>query len=630
MHHYCVIVAKSAEAEGQLTARLERFIEDRLSFEPDELALHRLGRRTVAFSVSVAQGPVGIETPVHIAEEEACLVGGLPTFERFPQFEPSTRMRPAAWTNDLMKEHDPSDLYVSLGGSYSAVRATSEEVIGFASFAGFDSLFYLDNDSYSVLGSRPALVAAFQSGGAYSSISLLTLSWILSSTMIIGEETPWQEVRRLRTDEVLRISDEDLTVTPVRVAAYTPPDPGEIPALYDSAVHGLVSRFEWYLKTGLSLSAHLTGGKDSRTILALLFATGSIDRVGSILTVGSEENGDVIVARQIAAAMGLKNHVVQTGAKRAVQEVDLEKQKRRFRFSPWKYDMYLTPYDGWRVPAGAPPREAIFMGGGGGIIRQKGIAPDGRVDSLEAITDTFTNWYYEHDALELLDPEVSAWQRDVIRNKVKGMVSAGVVNLQQRFYIEQRMANWGNAHFRNNGASSVAPLLDFNLARLMHTRTDMDDEVPYEILTRCAPELRGFPFHNAVWQGQTGERAKRDGTFRPPLEAEVARSFPWQFALYREHRDELLHECLRSISVWEGIVPPANVHRLIARPVEPFNSSHVKRLFGLVAGTNYLLGRLAPDRDFASSSDPLRLVGNQKATASRWFAYRRETADVAA
>lgn len=624
MHHYCVAVAKTDAAKRELLPRLESFVEHRLSFEPDEVVLHRVGARTFVFSVSAAQKALGIETPAFAATDAACLVGGLPTFECFPGYEPSTRMRPAEWVSELMQEHDVSDLYTSLGGTYSVARATPEEVMAFASFSGYDSLFYLDNDLYSAVGSRAALLAAFQSTGPHSKINSLTLSWVLSTTMILGQETPWGEVRRLRTDESLAIHDDRVTTTPVKIAAHTPPDPEEVPALYDSAVSGLVSRFEWYLNTGISFSAHLTGGKDSRTILSLLFATGSINKMGEVLTAGSEENGDVIVARQIASSLDLKNHVVREGAKRPVQTVDWDEEyQRRFRFSPWKYDMYLTPYDGWRDTASAPAAQVFLMGGAGEIIRQKGIAPDARAEPIEAISNRFTNWYYRHDALGLLDPDVAAWQRDEIRAEVEQMIAAGVVNLQQRFYIEQRMANWGNAHFRNTGASSVATLIDLTLARLMHARADMADDVPYEILTRCAPELRSFPFVNDEWLGRTRDyRAIPDGTFNPPVEAPVAKSFPWQFALYRDHRNQLLHDCLNSISAWEGIVPPDHIHRLLARPIEPFNSAHVKRLFGLVAGTNYLKNDLEPARDFQSTQVPLKLTGNNGNDARRWFSHR--------
>lgn len=601
MHHYCVIVAKNAEAEHQLRDRLQRFVEERLTFEPDELTLHKLEPRTYVFSAAAAQRQIGIESAVHLSERDACLVGGLPTFERFPRFRPSPAMRPAAWVNELMQTHDPSRLYVDLGGTFSAARATPGEITAFSSFCGYDSLFHLDNELYAAVGNRPSLVAALQSKGACTDFNLRALSWVLSTTMILGTETPWQEVTRLATDEVLTIREGRVATAPVATAAHTPPAEGEVPALYDRAVDGLVARFEWYLRTGLPFSAHLTGGKDSRTILALLSATGSIDRIDEILTIGSEENGDVIVARQIASALGLNNHAVREGGKRAVQATDWEEHEKRFHFSPWKYDMYLTPYDGWKGTAAAPSPEVIFMGGGGEIIRQKGIAPDGKADDLDAVVDRFVNWYYRHDALGLLDPAAAAEQRNWVRDEVEAMIDSGTVNLQQRFYIEQRMANWGNAHFRTSPSNAIAALVDLDLARLMHQRADMADDIPYEILTRTAPELRGFPFVNDEWPGRTRERAEADGAFTPALKVEVAKSFPWQFALYREHRDDLIRDVLPSLSAWDGVVPPDHLDHLLGQPVEPFNSSHVKMLFGLVAGTNYLRGELDAGRDFASS-----------------------------
>lgn len=622
MHHYCVVIAKTTEAERQLLPRLERFTRDRLTFEPDELVLHRASRRTFVFSLSAAQSQIGIDTPVHLSADESCLVGGLPTFERFAQYRPSTRMRPAAWICELLRDHAPSELYTNLGGTYSTAHIHDGQVTAFGSFSGLDSLFYIDNALYAAVGNRPGLVASFQPAGAHSAIDPWVLSWVLSTTMIIGDETPWLGVRRLRTDEVLSIGQGGVRTSRVDIPAYVLPEAEHADERHDAAVERLVKRFEWYLGTDLRFTAHLTGGKDSRLVLALLSAAGSIDRVDEIVTNGSEENGDVIVARQIAAQLGLGNHVVREGAKPAVRSADWPQYAQRFRFSPWKYDMYLTPYDGWGHAAVSPSATTTLTGNGGEIIRQMGVAPEPSTEGLKSVVERFTHWQYRHDALGILAPEARQWQRSRIRVEIAAMIDAGVVNLQQRFHVEHRVANWGNAHFRNNGASSLAALIDIDLARLMQLRADMADDLPYEILTRRAPQLLRIPFTNDEWQGRTGERARLEGTFRAPVEAAIAKSFPWQFALYRDHRDDLVRRCIASLDAWQGVVEPDGLEQLLARPLEPFNSTHVKMLFGLVAGTNYLAGDLARERDFASTSNRLVLKGSEVSSARSWFDYR--------
>ncbi len=208
------------------------------------------------------------------------------------------------------------------------------------------------------------------------------------------------------------------------------------------------------------------------------------------------------------------------------------------------------------------------------------------------------------------------------------MIHGGIVNLQQRFYIEHRMANWGNAHFRNSPSNAIAALVDLDLARLMQQRSDMADDVPYEVLSRTAPALRRFPFVNDEWLGSTRELAEADGTFSMPVTVAVEKNFPWQFTLYREHRNRLLRDVVPSLSAWEGVVAPDHIQELLERPIEPFNSSHVKMVFGLFAGTNYLLDKVQPDRDFASTTNALRVRGSENSTARSWFAHRREAASL--
>lgn len=622
MHHYSVIVAKTEDAKRAVASRLERFVHGRLVFEPDEVIFHRLADRTFVFAVSAEQRSLGIATLAHLTDQEVCLVGGLPTFERFPECRPSSAMRPAAWASELLRTHDPSDLRAALGGSYSIVNAKAGEITAFASFSGYDSLFYLDNDLYTVVGSRPSLPAAFQSTGPYSAIDRRALSWIFATTMIIGDATPWQEVSRLRTERVLTVGADGVSVRPVTLPSHAPPDERSISEFYDAAVQGMVSRLDWHLRSGGRFKAHLTGGKDSRMNLALLLTAGAVDRLDAIVTIGSEQNGDVIVARQIADCLGLRSHVVHEGGKGAVKTVELARHERHFRFSPWKYDMYLTPYDGRVAAEDHHAADTTLMGGGGEILRQKGIAPNAQTDGIDQIVERFTNWYGRCDPFEWVESEIAEWQRAVIKDEVTAMVDEDVVNLQQRFYIEHRMANWGSAHFRSASSGGLATLLDFDMTRAMHRRPDMADDLPYEIMTRCAPELRAFAFSNDEWLGHTRERAERDGTFRPRVSAEVAANFPWQFALYRDHRNDLLQECLRSISLWDGIIRPDRVHRQLTQPVEPFGSSRIKVLFGLVAASNYVLGTLAPARDFAMTSAPLRLRGSEATLALPWFAHR--------
>lgn len=122
MHHFCAIWSKTEAAAAQLNNRLEQFVHRRLIFEPDEVVLHSIGSRLTVFSVSVNQDAFGIETPCHLSEDRACLVGGMPSFERFPEYPPSSRMQPARWLDELMDRFDAQSLYLDVGGNYSVVR----------------------------------------------------------------------------------------------------------------------------------------------------------------------------------------------------------------------------------------------------------------------------------------------------------------------------------------------------------------------------------------------------------------------------------------------------------------------------------------------------------------------------
>ena len=309
MHHYCVIWSKTESAADEVAARLEQFVHRRLIFEPDEVVLHGVGSQVIVFSASVNQAALGIESPCHLSEHGACLVGGLATFERFPEYAPSSRMRPAAWLDELLDRAEPQSLYLDLGGNYSVVRAGASGFTGFSAFSGYDSLFYLETEDYAAVGNRASLVAALQSAGPCAAADLEALSWIPATTQIIGHRSPWAEVRRVPTGHAIELDRGSIALRRFPTGSDTPPDPGDLPEARAAAIDGLVDRYRWYLSTGIRLEAHLTGGKDSRASLALLLAAGGADRLERVVTIGSEDNGDVVVARRIAESLGIAHEV---------------------------------------------------------------------------------------------------------------------------------------------------------------------------------------------------------------------------------------------------------------------------------------------------------------------------------
>ena len=78
-----------------------------------------------------------------------------------------------------------------------------------------------------------------------------------------------------------------------------------------------------------------------------------------------------------------------------------------------------------------------------------------------------------------------------------------------------------------------------------------------------------------------------------------------QFDCYRRFRDALVDFCISCGDVFREHVAIDNLRRLKATPLEPFNSAHIKMLFGLCSAIVFTEDAWNRSRDFAEGPEPL-------------------------
>lgn len=174
------------------------------------------------------------------------------------------------------------------------------------------------------------------------------------------------------------------------------------------------------------------------------------------------------------------------------------------------------------------------------------------------------------------------FHESVVAQELGYLKDLGAVNLTGAYYLEERLANWGCAHFSNSTATQYPLLLDFDLARSVFGLSDVAEHVHFEILRRCDENLLRIPFLNNRWSPETESRAKLLGFPTEPRRIDVARNFPWQFYSYRRYRNALVDFCIEAGSAMRDWVPVDRLEALKRSPVDPFSSASVKMLFGLV------------------------------------------------
>lgn len=611
--HWVIVAPRNRDADHRVPRRLRAALGRHLYYKPDDVVCHRHASGVWTIGMSVASRLWGMDVPWTLEDEDFVVVAGTPTLESAPAggLAPiPSRLK--AWLDHAGIQH----VFENAGGTYSIGTLDSGGIAAFADFSGYHSCCYLSTQDYVAVGNLPGLVGAFRCRFPdVHDADIETLGWLAATTMVIGDRTAFKGVRRLRTGHRLRIrlgerlfDVDEPAIAPLSPIHFSPLENHSIEAIdFGAAVETFGNRIRWCRDQGIRFRSHLTGGRDTRAVVGVLARNGLLDAVPEFITNGSDRNGDVMIARRLAGAVGVaERHSILRGSKSAIRMSTMRLVEALTRCA-FVFSGQLTPFDGRLVPATRRGRDVMLMGGGGEIYRQEwgnaGVlaGPDRAAGAL--------NLFCRFDRLDLVDDAYRAYCECVVEQELDYLASTGVVNLTGAFYLEERLANWGCAHFSNSTSAQFPLLLDFALARSVFALHDVGEDVHFEMMRHCDEALLDVPFLNHRWAPKTEERARRLGLATEPLRVEVARNFPWQFDCYRRFRDALIDFCIDLGGALHDVIPVSRLRTLRCRPVEPFSSAHVKMLFGLVAAVTFAEGGYIRSRDFEDES-PIRFRGN--------------------
>ncbi|MCY4565499.1 MAG: hypothetical protein OXE40_13615 [Gammaproteobacteria bacterium] len=613
LSHWLIALPRNRRANYQVPGRVRAAIAQHLYYKPDQVLFHRHDTGAWTLSVSANTRSWGIEAPFALNDDSFVAVAGVPTLEAISDAEASVPEKLAA----CVRRQGSQYVFANVGGTFSLGMLSPQGVSAFADFSGYSSCFYLDTDDFFAVGNLPGLVGALRPGfPARHEVDTPTLCWIAATTMVMGDRTPFAGVRRLRTGHRIEVTlgREPFAVGSADIAPFSPmhfdrPDKvNSFEAIdYGRCVQTMKKRLGWCRDQGIEFRSHLTGGRDTRAISAILAKSGHLDGVTQFTTNGSDTNGDVLVARELAPALGIADrHAVRHGTK-AAAELDAPRFVDALARSAFVFAGQLTPYDGRPEPANMCADYAIIMGGGGEIYRQEWGPPailEGPGAAVKAL-----NLFARYDRLKILSDECRDFHESVLDGELRYLKDREVVNLTCAFYLEARLANWGCAHFSNSTSTQFPLLLDFELARCVLGLEDVAEHIHFEIMRHCDENLLRIPFLNNRWAAPTEARARELGFPTRPMNVDVERNFPWQFHGYRRYRNELVAFCLDHGDCLRGVVSREKLEALGQLPVEPFSSASVKMLYGLVGAIFFAERAYMRTRDFAGAALP-RFSGN--------------------
>lgn len=424
----------------------------------------------------------------------------------------------AAWPDDI-------------SGEYAVARLHADgTLIAFSDRAGLHQLFHGPSGFY-VAASRAALAAAVTGDRTPDPDGL---TWLAAIGYRAGTATAYRTVTQLAQGHILTIGPDGQTIRPAPspLTALTA-ERGYSPALDPMLDEGITqARAAIRLGVGAEgpIDLPITGGKDSRVILALCLAEGLRDRL-RLFTRGYAGHPDVIVGQGIADALGLPHRREPPHGSDEPAYWSRARFFEKLMAQTWQTDGMVGGWDlilGERVAA-----ETLITGHMGEVLKaySKKPLPEGKLDP-----ETMVRLQAPFDPMGLLRPEAHERLCAQLREQMElaRRDGASEADLPDIFYYRNRIPNWLGAirAIKSFERQPVVPLGAPALRRLAFRLTAEERKAEllhYKIIERCAPDLLDLPFAMQRWDARLPGAPQTDpvlpGADAPPVFGN------WQFSL---------------------------------------------------------------------------------------------------
>jgi hypothetical protein len=410
----------------------------------------------------------------------------------------------AAQLAALYADSDPEESVEGFFGCYSVVSLGAEGGIVMPDSFGACPLYWAETDEVFVLSNRAVLTARAVTGDGLSAPrSASGLAWLPYFGSIVGNETSLEDVSTLGVGECVRfdpVGRPSLRRTPIPLWRLDA-DGGRASRDRDELIEAVLADLVGNVRGMAALETprkvlRLSGGKDSRLVLALILIAGVQDQF-SLRTVGLPGFPDVVIASQVAQRAEVELAVQQpTEAVMTPDEFDERVRTHVFQSSGMLGAFTL------RGGLGST-RDLVLSGLFGEVMRSNYAARHSTrtVEELEAFFDRVLHF----NSAGLMQDDARVAYRQVVRDWVARLLAAGEdpENVPDVFWLYHRMHRWFGTAQELNGMSPQG----FPLQSLVATRTAFAlghrarqiEALHFELLRRAWEPFMKLPFANAQW-----------------------------------------------------------------------------------------------------------------------------------
>jgi len=468
--------------------------------------------------------------------------------------------------------------WVARDGGLSAATATNRVC----------PVFYAETPDLHVVGSRALLVHLAARPDDRIEHDVPALQTMIRQGFFLSEETPYRGVTALRPSARLDVRDGRRVITevPLPEAAGPPTTARHKRAAIGELADALLATVDPLREAGEPVNLALTGGRDTRVLAALLHAARVPFRV---TTNGLDTHPDVILARRIAARLGVEHTVIaprQSAERDAVLvEHPLERAWETLRTCEGMTSAYESivgylPYSGRPTMSG---QSGETLRAGSLNLLQTDLSDKAL---LRRIGTTFGK-----DG-KLFTPEANEHARELAR---PWQARPNRLEALDHLYIWYKVGRW-QASARAGSLRRGDPVRPFLDNRVVRAALGLDqgwrlsEEVIYSLILRFAPKLRDVPIEGKPWRFAEGLETGRTWWRRtPPAHLPTARTgggWSWRTSPGPALTDVLRAQVLGSLDVLTPIVRADEVRALFADPVvkNPALAWHLYTVSTLLTG----------------------------------------------
>lgn len=388
-------------------------------------------------------------------------------------------------------------------GSFALIGATPDTIVAFTNHHRSEGLFWISTPTTVVVSNSAALLSMMQTGGDPEYSRVGTAAFLMHA-LPFADATPFLDVRTL--DAAARLTSDSRT--DVRIEFDDVPkieDSQDIDQTAEEIARGLTEYAQVLSAGSADVTAAITGGKDSRLVVAALHAAG-VDF--STYTNGLPESGEAAVGRQVASALRLPHklnspRLSKSTSGRSVIRATPEVQAWNTLRSTGGMGNAFTVLGDPHRPHVSIAEKTNFGGQGGEIIRGgfsrylplEELTADGAKKLLVKL------WFNNQDLLSPLAVEaVNADVRHLFDAADRDPVEAPFLG-----YITNRTGRWLTTmrHGESVLNSHTTLLINNQMVRLLRSLPSNElvgEKIAHAVMSRLAPQVVDLPFFRDRWE----------------------------------------------------------------------------------------------------------------------------------